>query len=110
METCIRGLCSARSLLETLSPSPSAPPAHVLPPSLSLFFKDFILFIHERHTQRERERERQRHRQRKKQAPCREPNVGLDSRTPGSLPGPKAGAKLLSHPGIPDITLSLMIK
>ena len=38
-----------------------------------IFFK--ILFIYER--------ERQRHRQREKQAPCREPDVGLDSRTPG---------------------------
>ena len=53
-------------------------------------------------TQRERERarERQRHRQREKQAPHREPYVGLDPRTPGSCPGPKAGAKPLSHPGI----------
>ena len=41
------------------------------------------------------------HRQREKQAPFREPDVGLDPRTPGSCPGPKAGAKLLSHPGIP---------
>ena len=55
------------------------------------------------HTHRERERERQRHRQREKQAPCREPDVGLDPGTPGSHPGPKAGAKLLSHPGIPNI-------
>ena len=54
-----------------------------------------------RDTERERERERQRHRQREKQAPCREPDVGLDPRTPGSLPGLKAGAKLLSHPEIP---------
>ena len=46
-------------------------------------------------------RGRQRHRQREKQAPCREPNMGLDPRTPGSHPGPKAGAKSLSHPGIP---------
>ena len=38
---------------------------------------------------RHRERERQRHRQREKQAPCREPNVGLDPRSPGSRPGPK---------------------
>ena len=38
----------------------------------------------------ERERERQRHRQREKQAPGREPDVGLDPRTPGSCPGPKA--------------------
>ena len=36
-----------------------------------------------------------------KQTPCREPNVGLDPRTLGSCPGPKAGAKLLSHPGFP---------
>ena len=54
-----------------------------------------------RDTERERERERQRHRQRQKQAPCREPYVGLDPRTPGSHPGPKAGTKPLSHPGIP---------
>ena len=48
-----------------------------------------------------RERERQGNRQREKQAPCREPDVGLDPRTPGSRPGPKAGAQLLSHLGIP---------
>ena len=47
-------------------------------------------------------RERQRHRQREKQAPCREPYAGLDSGTPGSCPGQKAGAKPLSHPGIPN--------
>ena len=46
---------------------------------LDNFFKK-ILFIHERH----RERERQRHRQREEQARCREPDVGLDPRTPGS--------------------------
>ena len=28
--------------------------------------------------------------------------MGLDPETPGSRPGPKAGAKLLSHPGIPS--------
>ena len=45
------------------------------------FFKDFIyLFIYER----------QRHRQREKQAPCREPDVGLNPRSPGSGPGLKA--------------------
>ena len=27
--------------------------------------------------------------------------LGLNPGTPGSHPGPKAGAKLLSHPGIP---------
>ena len=51
----------------------------------------------------ERERERLRHRQREKQAPCREPDVGFDPRTPGSFPGLKAGAKPLSHPGIPKL-------
>ena len=40
--------------------------------------RDFILFIHERHT------EKQRHRQREKQAPCSEPDVGLHPRPPGS--------------------------
>ena len=40
--------------------------------------------------QRERERERQRHRQREKQAPCREPDVGLDPGTPRSCPGLQA--------------------
>ena len=33
-----------------------------------------------------------------KQAPCREPNVGLDPRSPGS--GSRISAKPLSHPGI----------
>ena len=39
-------------------------------------------------------------RQREKQVLCREPDVGLDPKTPGSGPGPKAGTKPLSHPGI----------
>ena len=46
------------------------------------------------------ERERQRHRQREKQAPCREPDVGLDPRSPGS-PWAEGGAKPLSHLGCP---------
>ena len=55
-------------------------------PFFFFFFK--ILFIYSWQT--ERERERQRHKQREKQAPCREPDVGLDPRSPGSRPGPKA--------------------
>ena len=31
--------------------------------------------------------------------------MGLDPGTPGPHPGPKAGTKLLSHPGIPRIKL-----
>ena len=54
---------------------------------------------------RDTHRERQRHRQREKQAPCRDPDVGRDPRPPGSGPGLKAGAKLLSHPGIPTIRI-----
>ena len=41
-----------------------------------------------------------------KQAPCREPDVGLDPGTPGSLPEPKADSQPLSHPGIPNIMIS----
>ena len=75
--------------------------------SIYLFKKRFYFFIHERHTQRERQRE--------KQAPCREPNVGFDPRSPGLRPGPKAGAKLLHHPGISfssvvNLMLSVMVK
>ena len=61
------------------------------------FFKDFIyLFM------RDMERERQRHRQREKQALCREPDLGLNPRTPGSRPEPKADAQQLSHPCVPQ--------
>ena len=38
----------------------------------------------------ERARGRQRHRQREKQAPCREPDVGLDPGSPGSCTGLQA--------------------
>ena len=33
----------------------------------------------------------------------REPDVGFDPGSPGSRPGPKAGAKPLRHPGIPRL-------
>ena len=46
----------------------------------------------------EREAETQ---QKEKQAPYREPNVGLNPRTPGSHPEPQADAQPLSHPGAP---------
>ena len=57
----------------------------------------------------EREREAQRHRRREKQAPYWEPDAGLDPGTPESRPGPKAGAKPLSHPGIPETKVLLIL-
>ena len=65
-------------------------------PAYKIFFKDFIYLL-----MRDRERERGRDRQRETQAPCREPDVGLDPGSPGSGPGPKADAQPLSHPGCP---------
>ena len=63
------------------------------------FFFKIYLFMIER--ERERERERQRHRRREKQAPCQEPDVGLD---PGLHDRPRAegGTKPLSHRGCPS--------
>ena len=59
------------------------------------FFKDFTyLFMRDTHTHRQR----QRHWQREKQAPCREPDVGLHLRIPGSHHEPKADPQPLSHP------------
>ena len=54
---------------------------------------------------RDRESERHRHRQREKQTPRRKPDAGLNPGSPESCPRPKAGAKPLSHPGIPSITV-----
>ena len=65
--------------------------------SLSLF-KRFYLFIHKRHRERQRE----------KQTPHGEPDVGLDPKTPGSRPEPKADAQPLSRPGHPRCFLALI--
>ena len=40
-------------------------------------------------------------REREKQAPCREPDAGLDPATPGLHPETKIDAQPLRHPGIP---------
>ena len=49
-------------------------------------------------------RERQRHRQRERsRLHAGKPHVGLNPRSPGSHPGPKAGAQLMSHPGVPSL-------
>ena len=50
---------------------------------------------------RDTERERQSHRQRERQASLREPDVGLNPRTPGSQPEPKVDTQPLSQPGAP---------
>ena len=59
------------------------------------FFKTLFIHLFVTH------RERQRHRQKENQAPCGEPDVGLDPRTSGSWPEPQAAAQLLSCRGIP---------
>ena len=65
------------------------------------------LFIYERERERERERDRQRHRQREKQDPCREPDAGLNLRSPGSGPGPKAALNRWATQGCPDSSFFL---
>ena len=70
-----------------------------------IFLKILFIYSSHTHTHTHTHTQRQRHRQREKQAPCWEPDVGLDPGTPGSCPGPKAGAKPLSHPGIPSTGL-----
>ncbi|CAD7688500.1 unnamed protein product [Nyctereutes procyonoides] len=54
------------------------------------------------HTEREREAETQA--EGEAGSMHREPDVGFDPGSPGSRPGPKAGAKPLRHPGIPAFT------
>ena len=65
------------------------------------FFNIFFpLFIYDSHTQREREREAETQAEGEAGSMHREPDVGFDPGSPGSRPGPKAGAKPLCHPGI----------
>ena len=58
------------------------------------FFFNFIY-------SREREREAETQAEGEAGSMHREPDVGFDPGSPGSRPGPKAGAKPLRHPGIP---------
>ena len=62
-----------------------------------LFFKFFYLFM----IVREREAETQADGE--AGSMHQEPDVGFDPGSPGPRPGPKAGAKPLRHPGIPDV-------
>ena len=63
---------------------------------LSFFFN---LFIYDSYRERKREAETQA--EGEAGSMHREPDVGFDPGSPGSRPGPKAGAKPLRHPGIP---------
>ena len=62
-----------------------------------LFNFFFILFM----IVTEREREAETQAEGEAGSMHREPDVGFDPGSPGSRPGPKAGAKPLRHPGIP---------
>ena len=65
---------------------------------LSFFvFLNFYLFMIVTH----REREAETQAEGEAGSMHQEPNVGFDPGSLGSHPGPKAGAKQLSHPGIP---------
>ena len=57
------------------------------------FKKDLFIYLFMRIW----DQERQRHRQKGKQAPCREPDVRLDSKTTASCPELKADAQPLRH-------------
>ena len=66
---------------------------------ISLVFFIYLLFkfIYDSH----REREAETQAEGEAGSMHREPDVGIDPGSPGSRPGPKAGAKPLRHPGIP---------
>ena len=64
-----------------------------------VFFIFLFYFLFMIVTQREREAEAQA--EGEAGSIHREPDVGLDPKSPGSRPGPKAGAKPLRHPGCP---------
>ena len=54
-------------------------------------------------TERKREREGQRQAEGEAGSMHQEPDMGFDPGSPGLRPGPKADAKPLRHPGIPDL-------
>ena len=55
-------------------------------------------------TERRREREAETQAEGEAGSMHQEHDVGFDPGSPGSCPGPKAGAKLLRHPGIPTLS------
>ena len=71
----------------------------------NIFFQ--LLFIYDSHREREREAETQA--EGEAGSMHREPDVGFDPGSPGSRPGPKAGAKPLRHPGIPTSCILMAV-
>ena len=65
------------------------------------FFNFFLLFIYD--SERETEREAETQAEGEAGSMHREPDVGFDPGSPGTRPGPKAGAKPLRHPGTPRV-------
>ena len=63
----------------------------------------FLIYLFIIVTQGEREREAETQAEGEAGSMHWEPDVGFDPRSPGSRPGPKAGAKPLRHPGIPSL-------
>ena len=74
---------------------------------LKNYMNFFELFIYLLMIVREREREAETQAEGEAGSMHREPDVGFDPGAPGSCPGPKAGAKLLRHPGIPQTIFKL---
>ena len=62
------------------------------------FFLRFYLFFHERHREADTKREAETQVEGDTGSPG-EPDAGLNPRTPGSQPEPKADAQPLGHPG-----------
>ena len=60
-------------------------------------------------TQGEREREAETQAEGEAGSMHREPDVGFDPGSSGLCPEPKAGAKLLRHPGIPSHSIFLCL-
>ena len=65
-----------------------------------LLFLFFVFCFYDSHREREREAETQA--EGEAGSMHRDPDVGFDPGSPGSRPGPKAGAKPLRHPGVPQ--------
>ena len=62
----------------------------------------YFIFFNDSHTHTQREREAETQAEGEAGSMHWEPDVGLDPGSLGSRPGPKAGAKPLRHPGIPN--------